>query len=212
MRHGARHAHFMNAKTFFTLLAGFTFSWPAWSAELKGTVSAAGSDRRIAGAIVYVVAGIEPGTNPAQQESRTWTVRNGALDPQVLVVPAGQSFTLKNAGEVLYNVHFRFRQNKERNVALVNKGQASIKTERPELFARVSEDLGRLNGYVCVMENGFHALTGPDGTFQLSGLPAGTYTMEAAHPREGRLKRQITIGNAGATSDFALPGMTARKP
>jgi len=58
----------------------------------------------------------------------------------------------------------------------------------------------------CGLDDAYYALTDATGAFKLPDLPAGTYTIEAAHPREGRLKRQITVGDAGATADFTLPG------
>ena len=65
---------------------------------------------------------------------------------------------------------------------------------------------------VCVLEHPFYGLTDVNGMFKLSGLPPGAYVIEAAHPREGRLKREVTIGTSSATMDFILPGRTSARP
>jgi len=195
-----------NSKRAFALLLTCTCPVLAPSAELTGKVTAAANGRGLAGAIVYVVSGVPPSSAPPQRETPTLAVRGGRLDPHVLVVKAGESFTVTNADRDNYNFHVLFRENTERNKALMFGSETSIKTDRPELFARVSEDLGRLHGYVCVLENRIYSLTDVTGAFRLPDLPAGTYTIEAAHPREGRFKRKITVGGASAAADFALPG------
>jgi hypothetical protein len=205
--------HIMNSKASFVLLLAFSFTAPVFPAELTGKVSAAVGGRGLAGAIVYVVSGLPQTVAPSPREAPKLTVRAARLDPQVFVVQAGESFTISNADAAIYNVHVRFRESPVRNVALARGGQNVIKTERPELFAVVMEDLERLHGYVCVLEHPVYALTDATGAFKLSDLPDGTYTIEAAHPREGRIKREITVGNTSAAADFELPGRPkARTP
>jgi RNA polymerase sigma factor (sigma-70 family) len=174
--------------------------------EVAGKVSAARDGQALAGAIVHVVSGIRSGAESAGRESPELVVRGSRLIPDVLVVRTGETFTVKNADAAVYNVHIRFRQNSERNLGLTSRGQLTTKVDRPELFARISEDLYRLNGYVCVMEHPFYALTDATGTFKMPALPAGTYTVEAAHPREGRITKEITIAEAKSSVEFLLPG------
>ena len=148
----------MISKTLLALLLTFPFPALVSSAELTGKVSAAVGGRGLDGAIVYVVSGLPRSVASSPREAPKLTVRGGRLDPQVFVVQAGESFTISNADADNYNVHVLFRESTDRNVALVRGGQTSIKTDRPELFARVSEDLGRLHGYVCVLEHRSYAL------------------------------------------------------
>ena len=174
--------------------------------EVAGKVSAAKDGQPLAGALVHVISSIRPGAVSPTREGAEFVVRAARLVPQVLVVRAGETFTVRNADATPYNVHFRFRKNTERNLALTLNGQLTTKADRPELFARISEDLYRLNGYVCVMEHAFYALTDATGTFKMPALPAGTYTVEATHPREGHITKEITIEEAKSSVEFRLPG------
>ena len=83
-----------------------------------------------------------------------------------------------------------------------------MQTGQPELFVNVSEDLNRLNGFICVLENPFYAFADAKGSFKIAGFPAGTYTIEAAHPRTGKVSRETRIGLQNASGDFTLPGGT----
>jgi hypothetical protein len=60
-----------------------------------------------------------------------------------------------------------------------------------------------MRSYVGVLPHPFFAVTRADGTFQLSGLPPGTYTVEAWHEKLGRQTQSVTIG-AKETGDVAF--------
>ena len=54
---------------------------------------------------------------------------------------------------------------------------------------------GWMRAYVGVLDHPFFAVTGPDGTFSLKGLPPGTYTVEAWHETLGTQTQTVTIGD-----------------
>ena len=55
------------------------------------------------------------------------------------------------------------------------------------------------------MPHPFFAVTGADGSFALSGLPAGKYTLEAWHERLGRATAQVEVADgASATATLEL--------
>jgi hypothetical protein len=202
----------MKSNTLFALLMTFALPLVVSSAEVIGKVSSADGGRGMAGAIVYVVSGVQPSAALPKRQPPKLLIRGGRLVPVVLVVLGGETFTLTSADADGYNVQFQFRERTELNLALsVGRPTTTVKAGRPELFTRVSEDLGRLHGYVCVLEHPFYALTGVSGMFKLPDLPPGTYTIEAAHPREGRVKHEVAVGGASATVDFTLPGRTKAK-
>ena len=50
-----------------------------------------------------------------------------------------------------------------------------------------------MSSYVAVFNHPYFAVTGPDGTFEIPGLPAGTYTIEAWHERLGSQRSGVTL-------------------
>lgn len=53
---------------------------------------------------------------------------------------------------------------------------------------------GWMNAYAGVMDHPYFAVSGPDGTFEIEGVPPGTYTIEAWHEKLGTLTQQIGVG------------------
>ena len=59
--------------------------------------------------------------------------------------------------------------------------------------------------FVGVVEHPYFAVTDKDGQFKISGLPAGTYTVEALHPKAGAKTMEITVSESDSkTADFTL--------
>ena len=58
-------------------------------------------------------------------------------------------------------------------------------------------------------EHPFFAVSGEDGTFEIGGLPAGSYTLEAWHETLGARSAEATVGAEGVVEvafQFAPPG------
>src|SRR6266540_6902653 len=58
---------------------------------------------------------------------------------------------------------------------------------------------------VGVRPDPFFAVTGPDGSFSIKGLPPGTYTIEAWHEKFGTQTATVTIaGSESKTANFTF--------
>ena len=64
---------------------------------------------------------------------------------------------------------------------------------------------GWMHAFVGVLPHPFFASTGADGSFSITGLPAGTYTIEAWHEKYGAQTATVTVtGSDTKTSDFTF--------
>jgi hypothetical protein len=65
-----------------------------------------------------------------------------------------------------------------------------------------------MRGYIAVFKHPYFAVTGKDGSFDISNLPPGTYTIKAWHEKLGTSTQTVTIG-AGEVKEvgFVFKGM-----
>ena len=50
------------------------------------------------------------------------------------------------------------------------------------------------------VDNPYAVLTGPDGSFTLVNVPAGTYTIEIFHPELGTQTMEVTVEAGGSAA------------
>ena len=63
-----------------------------------------------------------------------------------------------------------------------------------------------MGAYMGVLDHPFFAVSGADGSFEIDGLPAGDYVIEAWHETLGTQTQSVTVaadGAVGVTFDFA---------
>jgi hypothetical protein len=119
-------------------------------------------------------------------------------EPHVFGVFVGQPIQVKNSDPTPHNVDARPHNNAQFNFSQQPSAPAITKTfDKPEIGVPLKCDLhGWMTAYANVVSNPFFAVTKEDGTFELRGLPAGTYTIEAWHEEFGRQTQQVTIADA----------------
>jgi hypothetical protein len=85
----------------------------------------------------------------------------------------------------------------------------SLKTlDKPEMLIPVGCDVHPwMRAYISVLSNPFYAVTGEDGTFQIKGLPAGEYEIEAAHGKLKTVSGKVVVKDGeAATLDLTYKG------
>jgi hypothetical protein len=128
------------------------------------------------------------------------------FEPYVFGLQTGQTLQVSNSDPELHNLHFTPRLNPEQNIAQARRGQVnSFVFKKPELFLRIKCDVHPwMFAYGCVVEHPFFALTDTNGAFRLPpGLPAGRYTLSAAHLKAGTLAQEFEF-RAGEPRAFAF--------
>ena len=127
--------------------------------------------------------------------------------PHVTGLRVKQPLEISNSDETLHNVHALPMQNQEFNQGQQFRGMKLTKTFTvPEVMVRFKCDVhGWMAAWVGVTTHPFFAITGADGTFELKGVPPGTYTVEAWHEKFGTRTAQVTVGPSQAqTASFTF--------
>jgi hypothetical protein len=128
--------------------------------------------------------------------------------PHVLALRAGGSLLIANSDPLTHNVRVRAPRNSLDSNRTLGEGAAPLELSfaRAELGVRVACDLHPWMGAVVhALDHPFFALTGADGAFQIAGLPAGEYELEALHPTLGKVRATVAVAAAGAASaDFTF--------
>lgn len=172
----------------------------------QGEAMAISSNGAIANVFVYVKEGVS-GEHETPKAPVTIDQSGCMYSPRVIGAQVGQPIEIINSDATLHNVHALPKASKQFNSAMPMKGMKIKKRfTAPEIMVRVKCDVHPwMASYVGVLEHPFYAVTGADGSYSISGLSAGTYTLEAWHERLGTQTSTVTVADgAAASADFSF--------
>ncbi len=150
----------------------------------------------LADVLVYVKQGLGERTFDPPASVVTIEQRGCRYIPHVAAAMAGQTVEFLDQDPTMHNVHPMPKNNKEWNQA-EQPGGTPIRRifDNPELMIPIKcNQHPWMKMYLNVMSNPFFAVTGPDGSFTLNGLPPGTYTIAAVQENLGEKTQTITVG------------------
>ncbi len=160
-------------------------------------------------AFVYVKDGLGDRAFQAPKTPIVLDQKGCKYSPHVFGAQVGQPVIILNSDATLHNVHAVPKANAEFNFGQALKGMKTTRTfDKPEVMVPFRCDVhGWMAAYGGIVPHPFFAVSGPDGSFEIKGLPAGTYTLEVWHERLGTRTQTVKVdGKAGATSNFAFKG------
>ncbi|MEX2048864.1 MAG: carboxypeptidase regulatory-like domain-containing protein [Gemmatimonadota bacterium] len=145
---------------------------------------------------VYVVGAVAGA--PAEAGARaTMTQRDTAFAPSVVAVRRGGSVAFPNGDPFFHNV-FSYSSAQRFDLGRYPQGESKLVTFPEagivEVFCEVHEFM---RGAVVVTENPFHAVVGADGTFRITGVPAGEHTIAFWHPDHQPLEQRVSVTSGG---------------
>jgi plastocyanin len=160
-------------------------------------------------AFVYVKDGLGDRTFPAPQAPVVLDQKGCKYSPHVFGVQVGQPVTIVNSDPTLHNVHAVPKANTEFNFGQATKGMKTTRMfDKTEVMVPFRCDVhGWMAAYAGVLSHPYFAVTNADGSFEIKGLPAGTYTVEVWHERLGTQTTKVTVdGKSGAKASVAFKG------
>jgi len=135
--------------------------------------------------------------------------------PRVLALQRGQVLEVRNGDPTLHNVHALSAQGNTFNVSqVVGRPPFTVVMAHAEKMLRVVCDVHRwMNVYVAVVEHPYFAVTGPDGTFTIRGVPAGRHVVQVWHERYGPLTATVDVPAGGTVAaEFTYAGTEKAAP
>lgn len=154
---------------------------------------------------VWVRNGLEGKQFPVPSEKVKIDQQGCIYVPHVVGAMVGQTVSVTNSDPTLHNVHPLPRSNAEWNKSqAAGAGPIEQEFSKPELMIPVKCNIHPwMRAYVNVSPHPFFDVTGYDGTFTISGLPPGTYTIESVQEKYGNQTLEVTVGE-GETKEVTL--------
>jgi len=114
--------------------------------------------------------------------------------PHVLAFPAGSTVEILNPDGILHNVHSYSKVNSPFNVAQPKfKKTLAQKIEKPETIEIKCDVHSWMSGWLVATPNPYFAVTDNSGSFKLTDVPAGSYTVEVWHEKLGKSTQKVTV-------------------
>jgi len=123
------------------------------------------------------------------------------FEPHVLLVRTEQTLQIHNSDTVGHNTNFQTLSNPAFNETIPSSGSITKIFEKQESYPSnvVCNIHPWMKSFVLVRNNPYMTITGSDGSFEISNLPAGKHEFVFWHESKGNLKK-VSLGEAGKTN------------
>jgi plastocyanin len=154
--------------------------------------------------VVFISAGDDNPTAPTQAVK--YEQKGCEYLPHVLPMQAGQQLQIFNDDQTSHNIHPLAKTNQEWNKSQP-PGSPPIDTkwDKPEFIPVKCNIHPWMHGYFVVLKTSHYAVTGGDGSFTITGLPPGKYTVTAWQEQYNSKSQDVTItGSETKTANFVF--------
>ena len=179
----------------------------AGAATAKTTHYVVGAKGELANCVV-IIKGV-PGAKSTGAEAKPVVVdqKSCLYVPHIFAVQTGQKISIKNSDPVMHNVHTTPTTGaSEYNQAQMASGpDLSVTLDKAESFMKFKCDVHPwMFAYATVVDHPYFAVTDAEGKFKIANVPAGKYTVEAAHRKAGTATQEVEVKADGGKAEFTL--------
>ncbi|MCH8149021.1 MAG: hypothetical protein IH987_13745 [Planctomycetes bacterium] len=156
--------------------------------------------------LVSIKSGLADRVFPTPNTPVTLTQYGCEYDPHVFGIMEGQELKILNGDETNHNIHFLPKNNDQYNFSQPKKDLEKGKTITLDAEApfRVKCDVHPWMGcHIGVFKHPFYDVTDKLGKFEISGMGAGSYTLELWHETFGTMTADFTVAK-GQTTDLDI--------
>jgi hypothetical protein len=157
-----------------------------------------GPDNAVQNAVVYIA---DDSAATAPTDAVRYDQKGCQYLPHVAVMQVGQPLEIYNDDKTSHNIHPLALVNPEWNKSQP-PGTPPIHTSyaKAEFIAVKCNVHPWMHGYFAVLTTSHHAVTTADGSFSLTGLAPGKYTVIAWHEKFGKQTQEVTVGATGSVA------------
>src|ERR1700758_1953935 len=150
----------------------------------------------VANVFVYVKDGLGNRTFDVPKDPVVLNQKGCQYHPHVLGVMTGQTVQINNDDPTTHNIHPTPKDNREWNESQPPQPPPIEKNfAREEIMLPVKcNQHPWMKMYINVVKSPFYAVTGPDGKYEIKGLPPGDYTLAFVHEKLGEQDQKVTVG------------------
>jgi plastocyanin len=115
--------------------------------------------------------------------------------PYAQIIPVGSTLKILNSDDVLHNVKTVGDSKTTFNIAQPKfKRELSMEFKNPETVQVECNVHGWMNAIIVVTDNPYEALTDANGSFKITDVPPGKYTLKVWHSKLGEQTKEVTVG------------------
>ena len=155
------------------------------------------TDHRLANVYVYIKSGAPNYTAPSAARPVTLDQKGCRYIPHVLAVQQGGSVSFINSDATTHNIHTMPISSSNASIDISEPANSDAHAQAfsaPEVMLPVRcNNHPWMSAFINVAPNPWFAVSSIDGTFHITGVPPGTYTLAAVHEKLGERDIQITI-------------------
>jgi len=136
--------------------------------------------------------------------------KNCMYSPRVIASVDGEEVEIVNSDPTLHNVHTYagtktlFNQAQPKGTPPIKK---TFNKDDGEIVKFKCDVHPWMTGWLVINDNGFNAVTGTDGSFEIKNVPVGTYTLKSFQEHYGEKDIQVTVEkDKTAEVEFAYDG------
>lgn len=150
--------------------------------------------------VIVAVTGVPAGRLPRPgPDTLVLGNRDCRFVPHAAAVTVGSTITAANEDPLLHTTHFYGAL--RANISLPVEGMAVSRTVQQAGMIAVKCDVhGWMQAFIRVDEHDLHAVTDTTGSYQIGGIPPGTYRIEFWHERLGHQSHDVRVEPGGTAS------------